>query len=56
MNFKDSINSALAFSLKKDKNMICYGLGINDPKKNRFIPVPVAARIPIKFKYLPSFV
>lgn len=32
MNFKDSINSALAFSLKKDKNMICYGLGINDPK------------------------
>ncbi len=24
---------ALDFSLKKDKNLICYGLGVNDPKR-----------------------
>jgi len=31
--FSDAINMALDFSLKKDKNLICYGLGVNDPKR-----------------------
>ena len=32
-NFADAINQALTNCLKKDKNLICYGLGINDPKR-----------------------
>ncbi len=32
LTFSDSINEALKFSLKKDKNLISYGLGISDPK------------------------
>tara|TARA_B100000989_G_scaffold299062_1_gene292744 strand:- start:4912 stop:5970 length:1059 start_codon:yes stop_codon:yes gene_type:complete len=31
--FSEAINDALFFSLKKDKNLLCYGLGINDPKR-----------------------
>ena len=31
--FSDAINMALDYSLKKDKNLICYGLGVNDPKR-----------------------
>ena len=30
--FAENINLALHKSMLKDKNMICYGLGINDPK------------------------
>ena len=30
--FNEAINDGLIFSLKKDKNLLCYGLGINDPK------------------------
>ena len=33
INFIDSINQALSISMKKDKNVICYGLGVTDPKK-----------------------
>ena len=33
LNFTDAINQALHSSLKKDKNLVCYGLGINDPKR-----------------------
>ena len=38
MNFKkikfyQAINEALEFSLKKDNKLICYGLGVNDPKR-----------------------
>ena len=32
IKFKDSINQALHFSMKKDKNLLCYGLGVTDPK------------------------
>jgi len=32
ITFTDAINDALFLSMKKDKNMICYGLGITDPK------------------------
>jgi pyruvate/2-oxoglutarate/acetoin dehydrogenase E1 component len=32
MTFADAINDALILSMRKDKNMICYGLGITDPK------------------------
>ena len=32
ITFSESINLALKTSMKKDKNIICYGLGINDPK------------------------
>ena len=32
INFSDAINYALHTAMKKDKKMICYGLGINDPK------------------------
>jgi acetoin:2,6-dichlorophenolindophenol oxidoreductase subunit beta len=31
-SFSEAINEALEFSMKKDKNLICYGLGITDPK------------------------
>lgn len=31
--FRDAINSAIDQCLKKNKNLICYGLGINDPKR-----------------------
>ena len=31
-SFKDSINRALVYSMKKDKNMLCFGLGTTDPK------------------------
>jgi len=31
--FSEAINEGLEFSLKKDKNLLCYGLGINDPKR-----------------------
>ena len=30
--YSSAINNALKFSMKKDKNMICYGLGTTDPK------------------------
>ena len=33
VKFSKAINEALVFSMKKDKNLICYGLGINDPKR-----------------------
>ena len=33
LTFSESINSGLKEAMKKDKNMICYGLGINDPKE-----------------------
>lgn len=32
IKFSKLINKTLEFSMKLDKNMICYGLGINDPK------------------------
>ena len=30
--FVEAVNDALHFSMKKDKRMICYGLGVTDPK------------------------
>jgi len=30
--YAEAINNALHIAMKKDKNMLCYGLGINDPK------------------------
>ena len=33
ITFSSSINEALKFSMRKDKNMICYGLGVTDPKE-----------------------
>jgi len=33
IKFSEAINSALEFSLKKDKSLIVYGLGVTDPKK-----------------------
>ena len=33
ITFSSSINDALKFSMRKDKNMICYGLGVTDPKE-----------------------
>ena len=30
--FAEAINDAIHVSMKKDKNMICYGLGVTDPK------------------------
>lgn len=32
MTFAEAINDALILSMRKDRNMICYGLGITDPK------------------------
>jgi len=31
--FFEAINEALDFSLKKDKDLLCYGLGVTDPKR-----------------------
>ncbi len=33
IKFYQAINEALIFSMKKDKKMICYGLGVTDPKE-----------------------
>tara|TARA_X000000950_G_scaffold272385_1_gene354849 strand:- start:972 stop:2039 length:1068 start_codon:yes stop_codon:yes gene_type:complete len=33
INFIQAINTCLKQSMSKDKNIICYGLGINDPKR-----------------------
>ena len=30
--FADAINEALHVSMQKDKKMLCYGLGVTDPK------------------------
>lgn len=32
IKYSEAINKALFYSMKKDKNLICYGLGITDPK------------------------
>lgn len=32
IKFSDAINMALKIAMKRDKNLICYGLGITDPK------------------------
>ena len=32
ITFAKAINEALHFAMKKDTNMICYGLGVTDPK------------------------
>ena len=32
LKFNESINYSLEKAMNRDKNMICYGLGINDPK------------------------
>ena len=31
--FSEAINEALEYSLKKNNKLLCYGLGINDPKR-----------------------
>ena len=33
ITFIQAINNCLRQSMSKDKNVICYGLGINDPKE-----------------------
>ena len=33
LKFFEALNEALIFSMKKDKRMICYGLGVTDPKE-----------------------
>jgi len=33
LQFAESINEAMTLSMKKDKNIICYGLGVDDPKR-----------------------
>lgn len=33
MKFFEAINNALILSMKKDKKVICFGLGVNDPKR-----------------------
>ena len=32
INYANAINEALKIAMKKDKKMICYGLGVTDPK------------------------
>ena len=31
-SYAEGINNALELALKKDKNILCYGLGVTDPK------------------------
>jgi acetoin:2,6-dichlorophenolindophenol oxidoreductase subunit beta len=33
LKFTDAINEAMFISMKRQKNVICYGLGVDDPKK-----------------------
>ena len=33
ITFAEAINEALGQALRKDKNLICYGLGVTDPKE-----------------------
>ena len=33
IKFSDAINKALHDSMKKNKKLFCFGLGINDPKR-----------------------
>ena len=33
LKYFQAINEALVFSMRRDKKMICYGLGVTDPKK-----------------------
>ena len=33
ITFVEAINEALIIAMKKDKKVICYGLGIDDPKR-----------------------
>ncbi len=33
ISFADSINFAITKAMEKDSNMVCYGLGVTDPKK-----------------------
>ncbi len=33
ISFVDAINESLHLEMKRNKNLLCYGLGINDPKK-----------------------
>ena len=32
INFAKAINEALTLAMREDKNLICYGLGVTDPK------------------------
>ena len=33
LKYFQAINEALVFSMRRDKKMICYGLGVTDPKE-----------------------
>ena len=33
LNFTESINEAMILSMKRQKNVICYGLGVDDPNR-----------------------
>jgi len=33
LSFVDAINESLILEMRRDKKLLCYGLGINDPKK-----------------------
>ena len=33
ITFAEAINEALFLAMQKDKKVLCYGLGINDPKR-----------------------
>ena len=32
ITMSNAINEALSFSMNKDKNLLCFGLGVTDPK------------------------
>ena len=33
ITYAEAINEALNLSLKKDKHLLCFGLGVGDPKE-----------------------
>ena len=33
LKFTEAINEAMILSMKRQKNIICYGLGVDDPKR-----------------------
>ena len=33
ITYAEAVNEALDLSLKKDPNLLCYGLGVSDPKE-----------------------
>ena len=39
ITYAEAVNEALDLSLKKDPNLLCYGLGVSDPQEGFNTPI-----------------